>query len=310
MIKEMFAMLSPVYAGLFTLYGGSKGSSGNSTQTVKNEPAAEVKPYLSPYISQAWANSQAPYEAYQGQRIAGLDPAQQMGMNLTGAQALNGFQGQGDASNNYQSMMRGDFLNPESNPYLSANVNKAMGDITNAYRTGTKPQTDAAAARAGAFGGSAWQQMVNNNERTLGDSLGSTANQFYGQNYMNERANQMQGLGMMGAMQNLGYTDSSKLTGVGDALRNYNQDLLNTQYQDWQEAQNAPYLRQEQFGNALRSTMGAGSSSTSTSSNPYKVSPIANALGGALGGYGLGSAMGMSNPWLGAGLGGAAGLLF
>lgn len=309
MIKEIMQIISPVQAGLFTLWGGGSGGGGSSTQTVKNEPAAEVKPYLQPYIQQAWNNSQSPYEAYQGQRIADLDPAQQMGMNLTSAQALNGFQGQAEGNNNYQAMMRGDFLNPDSNPYLAANVNKAMGDITNNYRTGTKPQTDAAAARSGAFGGSAWQQMVQNNERALGDSLGSTANQFYGQNYQNERNNQMQGLGMMGAMQNLGYNDSSKLTGVGDALRNYNQDLLNTQYSDWQEAQNAPYLRQEQFGNALRSTMGAGSSSTSTSSNPFKVSPVAGALGGALGGYGISSALG-TNPLIGAGLGGAAGLLF
>lgn len=310
MIKEIMMLLSPVHAGLFTLWGGSSGGGGgNSTQTVKNEPAAEVKPYLQPYMSQAWASSQTPYRAYQGQRIAGLDPAQQMGMNLTAGQALNGFQGQDEAGGNYQALMRGDYLSPDSNPWLAANAQKAMGDISNAYRMGTKPQTDAAAARAGAFGGSAWQQMVGNNERQLGDSLGNAANQFYGQNYANERQNQMQGLGMMGNMQNIGYTDSSKLTGVGDALRNYQQDLLNTRYQDWQEAQNSPYLKQEQFGNALRSTMGAGSSSTATSSNPYKVSPIANALGGALGGYGLSSAMGY-NGALGAGLGGAAGLLF
>lgn len=300
--------LSPIaFNKLFMFYGGGDSGGSSENKTVA-EPAAEVKPYLKPFLDNAWGNANDPYQAYQGQRIAGLDQAQLMGMNLTGAQALNGFQGQGEASNNYQAMMRGDFLTPESNPYLAANAQKAMGDITNAYRTGTKPQTDAAAARNGAFGGSAWAQMVNNNERTLGDSLGNTANQFYGENYARERANQMQGLGMMSNMQNIGYNDASKLTGIGDAMRNYNQDLLNTQYQDWQENQNSKYLKQEQFANALRATMGAGSSSTTTSSNPYKVSPVANALGGAIGGYGLGSAMG--NGALGAGLGGAAGLLF
>ena len=308
MLKEIISLLSPVHAGLFTFWGGGDSGGGDQTSKTVAEPAAEVKPYLKPFLDNAWGNANDPYQAYQGQRIAGLDQAQLMGMNLTGAQALNGFQGQGEASNNYQAMMRGDFLTPESNPYLAANAQKAMSDITNAYRTGTKPQTDAAAARSGAFGGSAWSQMVNNNERTLGDSLGNTANQFYGENYARERANQMQGLGMMSNMQNIGYNDASKLTGVGDAMRNYNQDLLNTQYQDWQENQNSKYLKQEQFANALRATMGAGSSSTTTSSNPYKVSPVANALGGAIGGYGLGSAMG--NGALGAGLGGAAGLLF
>jgi hypothetical protein len=278
------------------------GGGGATTSTTKMEPAAEVKPYLAPFLNQAWGVSNQPYETYQGQRIANLTPEQYMSSGLTSAQALNGFQGQGDAFGNFQSTMRGDYMNPDSNPWLQANAQKAMGDISNAYRMGTKPQTDAAFSRAGAFGGSAWNSAVNNNERTLADSLGNTANQFYGQNYLNERNNQMQGLNMLPTMQNVGYTDASKLAGVGDNFRQYQQDLLNTNYSDWQEAQNYPTRMLDIFGNQLRATMGAGGSTSTSQSGGYKPSPFASALGGGVAGYGLGGAAG-------AGLGALGGLL-
>lgn len=279
-----------------------KGGGGGGESTTKMEPAEEVKPYLKPYLRQASQVSKMPYETYQGQRIAGLTPEQLMGAGLTSAQALGGFQGQNDAFSNYAATMRGDYMNPEANPWLAANAQKAMGDITSAYRSGTKPTTDASAARAGAFGGSAWQQMVANNERGLGDALGNAANQFYGQNYLQERANQMQGLGMMPALQQVGYTDASKLTGVGDAFRQYQQDLLNTNYSDWQEAQNYPVRQLDIMGNALRATMGAGGSTATSQSGGYRPSPFASALGGGAAGYAMGGPMG-------AGLGALGGLL-
>ena len=301
MIKDILAMLMPALSGFFTLYGGSSGG-GSTTSTTKMEPAKEIKPYLAPYMDWAWGQTRTPYESYDGQRISDLSPEQYMGAGMTSAQALNGFQGQNDAFGNYSAMMRGDYMNPDSNPWLAANAQKAMGDITNAYRSGTKPQTDAAFSRQGAFGGSAWGQAVNNNERALADSLGATANQFYGQNYMNERNNQMQGLNMLPTMQNVGYTDSQKLSGVGDAYRKYQQDLLNTNYSDWQEAQNYPYKMMDIFGNQMRATMGAAGGSQSTSNSGYSPSSFANAIGGGLGGYALGGGVG-------AGLGALGGLL-
>jgi hypothetical protein len=291
----------PDLIGLFTFWGGGSGG-GDSSSTTKMEPADEVKPYLSPYLKRANQVANTPYQTFQGQRVAGLDPAQYMSYGLTSAQALNGFNGQSDAMNNYASTMRGDFMNPDSNPWLQANAQKAMGDITSAYRSGTKPTTDAAFSRAGAFGGSAWQQGVANNERALGDALGNAANQFYGQNYLNERNNQMQGLNMLPTMQNVGYTDAQKLAGAGDAMRQYQQDLLNTNYSDWQEYQNYPYKQLDVMGNALRATMGAGGSTSTTQSGGYKPSSMASALGGGMAGYAMGGSMG-------AGLGALGGLL-
>lgn len=308
MIKTIMAMISPVYAGLFTFWGGSGGGGGgNSTSTVKNAPADQVLPYLDPYMQKAASLANQSYQPYQGQQIAGLDANQLQGNALTANQALNGFQGQQDAGNFYQNLMQGKFGDPASNPYLQANADYAMNSMANAYQNGTASQNNADFARAGAFGGSAWGQQTQANNKTFADSLGNAANQFYGQNYANNMNNMMQGLGMAPTMQNMGYTDASKLTAVGDANRQYQQDLLNQAQTNYNNALQYPYQQLDVMGNAIRATMGAGSSSTSSQSNSYKPSPMAGAIGGGLGGYALGSAFG--NGALGAGMGALGGLL-
>jgi len=301
MIKDILMLISPVHAGFFTLYDGGKGG-GNSTTTTKMEPAAEVKPYLAPYMQQAANLAGQEFRPYEGQQIAGLDQNQIMGNAMTTNQALGGFQGQQDAGNFYQNLMQGNFADPSTNPYLQATTQYAMNDITNAYKTGTAAQNDSNFARNGAFGGSAWQQMTQGNQQALADSLGNTANMFYGQNYNNNMNNMMQGLSMAPTMQNLGYTDAQKLTQVGDANRQYEQDLLNQQLQNWNEAQNAPYKGLDVMGNAIRATMGAGGSNTSSQSGGYKPSPFAGMLGGGLAGSQFGP--------VGAGIGALGGLLF
>lgn len=302
MIKTIYAMICPALCGVFTFWGGGSGGGSTTSKTIA-EPAKAVQPFLKPYMQRADAVSNIPYQAYQGQRVADLMPQQYMASNLQSAQALNGVQGQGDAFDVFQNTLQGQYMNPDSNPWMAANAQKAMADISNAYRSGTKPQTDAAAARSGAFGGSAWQQMVGNNERQLGDALGNAANQFYGQNYLNERNNQMQALGMLPTMQNVGYTDWQRLAGAGDAMRNYNQQLLDVGYGDWQEAQNHPYKSLDVIGNAISRTMGGGGSTSTTQSGGPQGSSFASALGGGIAGYGL-----TQSPW-GAGIGALGGLL-
>lgn len=61
-------------------------------------------------------------------------------------------------------------------PYFQSTLDKGLNDITRAYRNGTAAQTDSAFANSHAFGGSAYQETVANNERQLGDTL---------QNYVN-----------------------------------------------------------------------------------------------------------------------------
>ena len=141
------------------------------------------------------------------------------------------------AQQNLMQTASGSMLN--GNPYFDQTVSKAMGDITRNYQEAVAPGTNANFARAGAFGGSAWQQANERNQRGLGEALGNTANSMYSGNYGQERQNQMQSFGM--------------LPGVGSA----NMGLL---------------------GQAVGVGMG-GAGSTSTGANPNYRSPLQTAIG-------------------------------
>lgn len=187
-------------------------SGGSKTQTTTNQTVIpeEVKPLLSQYMQQAGGFSNAGQQA-------------QTGINT----AFNGLMG----------VAAGDGYN--QNPYFDQTVQKSMGDITRNYQDAIAPQTNANFARAGAFGGSAWGQANERNQRALGEALGNTSNAMRSGNYSQERQNQLN------AMQ--------ALPGVGSA----GLGLL---------------------GNAINVGMG-GASTTSTGANPNYRSPLQTALG-------------------------------
>lgn len=95
----------------------------------------------------------------------------------------------------------GRYLNVGSNPYWQA----MSRDIANAYATGVAAQTDAAFSGGRNYGGSAYNEVVQRNQKGLADSLGNLAGQIYqgergmqesarsqlAQQYAQERANQL-----------------------------------------------------------------------------------------------------------------------
>jgi hypothetical protein len=271
--------------------GGSTPS--NTSQTVTQQLPAYAQPYAEQLMSRSAGLSEKTYTPYQGQRIADLNASQQAGIGKTQQQATNGFQGQQDASNVYQQTVRGDFLNPESNPYLQKTFDTAAGRMAEAYKNGTAATTDSQFGRAGAFGGSAWQQAQAGNERAFGDSLANLATNTYGQNYNTERSNQLTAMNNAGQQQTLGYNDASKLIGAGDIQRSYQQDLLNQGYGDWQAAQNQPYANLDVLAKGLSGSIGNAGQTFTTGANPYQANNFANYLGGGLTAAGLGQSLGL-----------------
>jgi hypothetical protein len=277
-----------------TLHKGGGGSSPSTvTQTTTQQLPSYAQPYAEQLMSRGSDLSNKQYTPYTGQRIAGLNANQQAGIGLTQNQALGGFQGQDEGNNLYQQTVRGDFLNPGSNPYLDQTFDTAANRMANAYRSGTAAQTDANFGRQGAFGGSAWNQAQQANQTAFGDSLANLAANTYGQNYAQERGNQLNAMQFAPQMQNMGYTDAKQLLGAGDIQRSYIQDLLNQQYGDWSSAQNQPYANLDVLQKALSGSIGNASTTMQTAPNPYQASPYATMLGGGLATAGLANSLGL-----------------
>jgi len=273
--------------------GSSSKTPKNTTQQVTQQLPEYARPYAEQLMQRSAGLSEKEYTPYEGQRIADLNANQLSGINNTQDQATSGFQGQQEVGDLYQQTVRGDFMNPESNPYLGHTFDAAATKMADAYKSGTAAQTDARYGRAGAFGGSAWRQATAGNERAFGDSLANLATSTYGQNYNTERANQINAMGAASQMQGIGYTDASKLIGAGDIQRSYEQDLINQQYGDWQSAQNQPYANLDVLAKGISGSVGNAGESFTTGGNPYQANNFANYLGGGLAAAGIGQSLGL-----------------
>jgi hypothetical protein len=302
------------------------GSDSNVTQTTTVQPSKYVQPYLSPFMGQALSVVMNPYQSYGGEQVAPTNSTQQQAYNMTGQIAnssnqqlakaqglLGGFaSGANNLSAGTNPMMGMD------NPYLQQAIDSASGDVVRNYQNATAPSTDAAFARSGAFGGSAWQNAVSNNQHQLTEDLGNIANSARMGDYTNQEqlqeanlnrqlqagqlnnATQLQALGMVPGLSQAGYQNASALLGVGDAQQQQQQNEDTTAYQNWLNQQSYPYQQLSTMQSVLGTLMGTGGTTTASGSNPYASNPVSTGLGLASGGLGLAQQLGL----LGGGLGG------
>lgn len=270
------------------------GGSSNTTTTQKADPWAAIQPQLLNAAGRYETLSNAPYEAFPGQKLAPLDPYQSQGLQMTANRAMAGSPVMGASQANLLGTLKGDYLNPSSNPFLQNNVQTAMDQARGTLNRQFN--------RPGAFGSTAHQGV-------LGRELGKIAMQGYGQNYDAERNRQMQANLFAPQSAQADYMDAQQLAGVGDTQRAFQQEQLNQGLADWQEKKNYPMTMADWYGQRVAQLGGMGGTSTTNAPNPNQTSPLAGAAGGALTGYGLASTLGMAVPGWGALAGGVLGLL-
>jgi hypothetical protein len=275
------------------------GGGGSQTTTQIQGPPEFVRPYWEANILGGQGLSTRPLQLYGGQGVAGFSPEQLAGQEMMAGRALRGNQLVPGAESEIGRTISGEYLNPESNPYLSANVNRALSDVTRQYQSSVAPNAMAQFQRGGAFGGSAHQEYMQNQERALGDTLGGIASQMYGQNYAQERQNQLGALNLADRYGNADYQDALALMQVGDIRQRQTQAGIDYDRQLYDQAWNYPYNQL----NFMQGLISGSPYQQSTGPNPNYVSPGQGALGGAAAGASMGSSFG---PW-GTGIGAVAG---
>ena len=131
----------------------------------------------------------------------------------------------------------GQYLN--GNPWFSQMVQSALDPITRNFQTATAPQLDASFAGSGRYGSGAMLGQRENAQTVLADQLAKTSSGMYGQNYANERAQQLaasnqygqlwnQGLAGMGQLQNA--AGSQYFTGLQQAGEQARQQLAGQEF--------------------------------------------------------------------------------
>lgn len=269
----------------FTFYGGGgKGgdSGGGQTTIQKADPWSGAQPYITDYLQLGQQTTRNPFQFYNGDTVAGFSPEQEAGFSLATQRALAGSPTLNAANQNITGTLRGDFMSPDSNPYLRANVDRALGDVqTRVNSQFNNPN----------FGGSAHQELLTRN-------LADTASQMYGQNYSQERQNQLSAAGQAIPLAGADYLDAQALQGVGAQRQGLANQYLGNAAGAFQGAANFPYEQLARYGDVVRAGQGVGGTTTSTTNQQGGgSSPIADIAGLGLAGYGLfggglGSALG------------------
>lgn len=270
-------------------------SSGPKTQTStqKTEPWSAQQPHYKNIFNQAkslYNSGSLQPKAYDGQAIASqsqdtlsaMDQIRDRSQNATITPAAQDLTTQ---------TLRGDYLDATQNPGFQ----QALNDAKTAYSTGTAAQTDAAAARSGAFGGSAHKEFVGQNQKAYADSLNRIAGDLYNQ----ERSRQTQALALAPTINAAGYHDSDRLANVGAADEAYRQANIDEDIRNYYINQDVPYNALQRYSGLIGGNLGQ----TSTLSQPLNRNKASGILGGAASGASIGSAFG---PW-GALIGGVGG---
>jgi len=292
-------MIGEILGGLGAL--GGLFSSGDDEVTQRQELPDFLKPYAPLYAQQGYNLSQAPFNPYPFESVAPFTQDQTAAMDMVRQRSLAGSPVVNAAQQQTLNTINGQYLDPATNPYLQQTFDQAANRVTDAFGRGTAAQTDARFARAGAFGGSAWNEIQGANQQALGDSLAGMAANIFGNNYAQERNRQQQASQFAPNLAAQDYRDAEALLNVGGMQQGLGQAYLADDAQRFQQAQQYPYQQFQTFGQLFNPNLG----STQTQTQPG-VSPVSGLLGGALGGLGIYNAGQQAGVWGGGGSLGSA----
>ena len=238
----------------------SGGGSGNTTTSQEFKPPENTRAGWDAYMQNAAGlNGQpfqesgiptvAPWNDFNQGAAQGIYDAAMNGDPSTnaGRAALTGI-ASGNQANPWQAFLANTAGGGSENPFLSGAQSMAAGkdnpfmidpqafidaqskDMTSAAQKGTMAQTDAAFNRAGAYGGSAYNEQQAANAKGLSDSIGSmsanarmSANQHNAGMWQQGQQNQLNAMGMGGQMYSQGLGQQLQAAMGGGQM--YGQDI-------------------------------------------------------------------------------------
>ena len=304
--EELAAMRRGVCYGK----GGGGGQAQPTKQTVNQSSLPEyAQPYYERLMDRTEAESNQPYVAYEGQRIADMDPYTQTGLDNTAAQAQAGAPGEiaaagGTAQNvaNYRAESFPGQAQAYMDPYTQ-NVLGAQEQMLQRRFNEQQGARNAQAVEAGAFGGSRQAIADQMAQRDMNEQANLMQKEGLQQAYMtgadifsrDEKARQgaaglglgaAEQLGTLGGMQQqMGFERQDQLMKAGAMQQGQTQAGLDLAYQDFINQRDQPRQQLNFYSSILRGVPISAQSEVSTYEAPPN--PYSQMLGLGLGAAGL-----------------------
>jgi hypothetical protein len=253
-------------------------SKGSNPQNITTTTASEPSEFVKPYVTEAFDQAQNMFQSaspnyYPNQTYTNFSPQTETALQLAQTRALNNPL-LNSSQNEINSILQGDYLSPTTNPYSQALYNQMAGDVT----SGVQSQF----SKAGRLGSAA-------NQEVLAGELGDLANQVYGNQYNQERANMMSATQLAPGIAQADYQDIEALGGVGQTRENMEMAQIQDAMARFDFEQQKPYYKLREYLGSI----GASVPQTTSVTKPQFRNTGAGLLGGAMQGYQLGQNFGM-----------------
>jgi|688.fasta_scaffold37394_5 hypothetical protein len=244
-----------------------KGSTTNVTDNTPN-PWGPSQPYLNAAMTDLsnWYKSGADTRPFPGQSVAPMSQDLTNALGMVANRALTGSPLTSAAQANLLRTSNGDFLSPESNPFL-------------------KGQFNLGADRLQAQLGSRFNSSGNiNSSAAQGESAqayNQLAAQQYGGAYNSARDNQMSSAMFAPTMADQDYVDAAQMGNVGRAFEEQAGSNLTDSISRYNYEQTNPYARLMKFLNPTISVAGGFPVQSGSATTPYFTNGLSQGLGAA-----------------------------
>jgi hypothetical protein len=236
-----------------------KGGGGSSTTTT-TIPDWQ-KPYLENIYGLAQGQSTKPVQYYPGQTVSGFTPEQQVAQQATTTRAITGSPLLGAAQNENLKTTSGQYLDPNTNPWLAKTYETAARDVANTFGNVTVPGIRKEAGATGAWGG-ARQGVAEGTALTgFSQNLADLATKIYAPAYEAERARQQTAVTAAPALAEADYGDIAKLAAVGQEKQAMDQAQIDAAVKAWQFQQMEPWQRLGMYSNLITGDVGGTTTS-------------------------------------------------
>lgn len=280
---------------------------GGSKETVtKTEPWGPAQDYYKELFGKAKTAFDATNGKYwTGERTAGPNDMQKSAVNQVAGLAPTLSAGAQPLQNLALSQIRGDWLSPDSNPFIKAVASAALEPVQQGFNANKLALNDKAISQ-GAYGGARQDLQQNQLADDYTKTAGNITSGIYGQNYANER-NIMQNSGnLLDQANSLFLAGPTALANAGDVKRGWDQQAIDDKRAQFDDSLKAPWAGIPELAQVLGSTGASQTTQIKPQANPL-LSILQGVMGGGMtgaslasgiGGVAAGAGMGAFAPWM------------
>lgn len=253
--------------------GGNSGGGYTQQQTqTTSEPPAYIRPFLQEGVqdlSRLYKAGSAP-DFYPKSTVAPYSPETEAALNWQTNRAMSGSPLTQASQDQLTKTMRGDYLNPDSNPYFKSAIEASLRPQTDQFMNTILPGITSAFEGSGRTGSGLHQNAVDQAVQNLNRAQADASVKAGSDQYSMERMNQIAGMKFAPQLAMQDYFDINQLGVVGSARDDQAQRLTDADIMRYNYDQNKDW----NWTNRYLASLNAGYPGGETNSNTFGMMPM------------------------------------